>query len=179
MTISNTTIALLIALISVTALFSSSFQYIYAKVFPDREVHISGHFSTSDQSITLSAYNYGQVAASFGSNIQCVFGLENAMGSTRTEDGVEVEFWTVEERIVLPEASMRMNYAPQFRPFESGNEQILCFGGLTYLDNSGLVEYFFLAIVPTEGHSFWPIEAIFTTPEQIELLYPRDVAIEH
>ena len=172
--ISNTSIALVIALISVISLVGSRLLDLYSDLFPTQEVNITGHFDSNNQSINLRAYNFGDVPANLGSNIRCIFGLEDAMGNEDRTGGTEVEFWTTGDRIAQPAESLPIEYAPQTLDFDTGQHQALCFGALNYLGTTNHTEFFFLVIVPNGDHIWWPIESLFTTQDAIEELYPRE-----
>lgn len=176
--ISNTSVALLIALLSVVTLVGTKLLELYDEFYPELEVHLSGHFDTESQVITLNAYNFGNEPAKLGSNIRCTFGLENAMGHAKTNEGVEVEFWSIDVRIVTPSGALKTEFIPQFSDFDHSHHQVLCFGALNYFDRTTLVEPFFLAIVPETGHTWWPIEGQATTKEIIEALYPKIVEFQ-
>lgn len=173
--ISNTSLALLIALFSVVTLVGTKFLEFYDELHPELEIHLSGHFDTKGQVITLNAYNFGTVPANLASNIRCTFGLENAMGHAKSNEGVEVEFWTTDTKMVPPNSALEVDFIPQFSDFDPSHYQVLCFGALEYFDRSGQVEPFFLSIAPETGHTWWPIESWATTEENVELLYPRKV----
>ncbi len=173
--ISNTFLALLIALISVLTLAGSKFVDLYNGVFPDREVNISGYFDKRNRKIVLNVYNFGNVPANLASNIQCVFGLENALGNSMTNEGTEIEYWTGAEKIVLAGKSLLIEYDPQIPKFDAGDQQILCFSALNYLDRGNKVENYFMAIIPNLDHIWWPIETHFTTEDEIQSIYPREL----
>lgn len=176
--ISNTSVALLIALLSVLTLVSTTLLAVYDEFFPELEVNISGYFNTKNQLITLNAYNFGTKPANLGSNIRCTFGLEDAMGHAKDNEGVEVEFWSIDAKVVNPNSGLKIEFIPQVADFDLSKYQVLCFGALNYFDRATLVEPFFLAIVPETGNTWWPIESTATTNELIEALYPKKVIFQ-
>ncbi|PTR35590.1 hypothetical protein SAMN05216376_12035 [Mameliella alba] len=176
--ISNTTVALLIALLSVVALIGEKLLALHDEYYPNLEVHISGYFDSESRVITLNIYNFGEKPANFGSNLRCTFGLKDAMGHSKNNEGVEVEFWSTSARIVSPESALQIEFTPQVLAFDPMHEQVLCFGALNYFDRTTLVEPFFLTIVPNSEHIWWPIEGFSTTNELIEALYPKKVTFQ-
>lgn len=175
---SNTSVALLIALLSVLTLVGTKLLYLYDEFYPTLEVHISGYFNSESRAITLNAYNFGTKSANFGQNIRCTFGLEDAMGHAKDNEGVEVEFWSTTASLVPPNSALQIEFRPQIPAFDPKYEQVLCFGALNYLDRKTLVEPFFLAIIPNASHTWWPIEGLATTEEIIEALYPKQVTFQ-
>ncbi|MEP1765538.1 MAG: hypothetical protein ABJJ53_02620 [Sulfitobacter sp.] len=176
--ISNTSLALLVALLSVASLGSRTLLDFYDEFYPDLEVNLSGYFDSERKIINLSAYNFGNKSANFGSNLRCTFGLDNAMGHSKENDGLEVEFWSTKESIVAPSAALQIEFKPQVLLFDPELEQVICFGALNYFDRSTQVEPFFLTIIPNADHLWWPIEGIPTTQQEIELLYPKPVSFQ-
>lgn len=177
-TISNTSVALLIALLSVGTLVGTQVKGVYDEYYPLLEVHISGHFNSEARTITLDTYNFGSVSANFGSNINCVFGLEDAMGHPKDNDGLEIEFWTIAPKRVDPHSAHKIEYIPQASDFDPESSQVLCFGALNYHDRATTVEPFFLAIIPREENTWWAIEGWPTTERLIELMYPKPVTFQ-
>lgn len=176
--ISNTSLALLIALLSIVSLGGRTLLDLYEEFYPDLEVNLSGQFDSERQTIHLRAYNFGNKSANLGANIRCTFGLDNAMGHSKENDGFEVEFWSIEKRIVAPSAALQIEFKPQVLAFDPKQEQVICFGALNYFDRSTQVESFFLTIIPNSDHRWWPIEGIPTTEKEIELLYPKSVSFQ-
>lgn len=176
--ISNTSLALLIAFLSVMSLGGRALLDLYDDLFPNLEVSLSGYFDSKNQIIHLSGYNLGNKSANFGSNIYCTFGLTNAMGHAKENDGLEVEFWSTEKSIVAPKTAFQIEFISQVGAFEPEEEQVICFGALNYFDRNTSVEHFFLEIYPNASHHWWPIEGFPTTEQEIESLYPKPVIFQ-
>ncbi|WP_172978768.1 hypothetical protein [Roseovarius sp. THAF8] len=169
---------MLIALLSVATLVGTKLLELYDEFFPDLEVNLAGHFNTESRLLTVNAYNFGVDSANLGSNIRCTFGLEDAMGHAKDNEGVEVEFWSIHEKIVSPKSALQIQFTPQVSDFDPGHHQVLCFGALNYFDRTTLVEPFFLTIVPNTDHVWWPVEGMATTNELIEALYPKEIKFQ-
>lgn len=175
MNLSSSTLSLLVALVSVSTVLAGVGIDQYRRVFPVEEVHVSGYFDTVTREMSLNVFNYGDVAANMASNVNCVFGLKDALSYGKTDLGTEVSFWTTDEKISSPGYNLKVAYYPQLRAFDQGSEQVICFSALNYLGARAHREIFFLSIQPEQNSRWWAVEAWFTTADVVEQLYPREI----
>ena len=176
--LSTTTLALIVSLVSTTALLVDKGSSFRSQWFPQPETDLYGVFHVEDQRIDLVVTNWGDVPASYSSNLRCVFQLPNAISHpNNTDDGIEVEFWSNETRIIEAGSRATFSYWPQTEELELGDEQVICLFAMNYLNETQQVIYELLTFVPAQDVRWIGIEALLPVDQATaDELYPRDIS---
>lgn len=87
--------------------------------------------------------------------------------------GTEVEFWSLEDRVVVQNQSKKVEFDAQVVEFKETQRQVLCFSALNYLTRDTEQEDFLLTIIPHPEHAWWPIEAFFQEDLDVWAMYEQ------
>lgn len=176
--LSTTTLALIVSLVSTSALLIDKGASFRSQWLPQAETELYGVFHVEDQRIDLVVTNWGDVPAGYTSNLRCVFQLPDAISHpNNTNEGLEVEFWSNETRIVEAGSRATFSYWPQTEQFEVGQEQVICFLAMNYLNETDQVIYELLTFVPADGVRWIAVEAFMPLDqENADRLYPRNIS---